>query len=77
MVGWVFKAWTAVDMLIIDCRALAVQVEHSSRGPVLVDVLTVYGAAGKSMIFTQTRREADEVAAAVAKVIPCEVRHPV
>ena len=58
---------------VCHCRALAVQVQQSTRASVLVDVLTVYGAAGKAMIFTQTRRDADEVAAGVAKVLPCEV----
>jgi len=52
---------------------MAVQVEHNMRRSVLVDVLTVHGAAGKSIIFTQTKRDADEVAAGVALVMPCEV----
>lgn len=54
-------------------RALAVTVEAESRRSVLVDVLTVYGASGKSMVFTQTKRDADEVAAGINKVMPCEV----
>ena len=56
-------------------RALAVQVERDMRRSVLVDVLTVHGAAaGKSIIFVQTKRDADEVAAGVAQTMPCEVR---
>ena len=56
-------------------RALAVQVEKDMRRSVLVDVLTVHGAAaGKSIIFVQTKRDADEVAAGVAQTMPCEVR---
>ena len=54
-------------------RALAVQVDESMRRAVLVDVLTVYGATGKAIIFTKTKRAADEVAAGVALTIPCEV----
>lgn len=42
------------------------------RRSVLVDVLTVHGAVGKSIIFTMTKREADEVAASVGQVLPCE-----
>ena len=54
------------------CRALAVQVEPTMRRSVLADVLTVHGA-GKSIVFTQTKRDADEVAAGVSQSIPCEV----
>lgn len=54
-------------------RALAVQVDESMRRAVLIDVLTVYGATGKAIIFTKTKRAADEVAAGVALTIPCEV----
>lgn len=58
-----------------DIRALAVQVDESMRRAVLVDVLTVYGATGKAIIFTKTKRAADEVAAGVALTIPCEALH--
>ena len=54
---------------------MAVQVEPSARRSVLADVLTVYGAVGKSIVFTQTKRDADEVAAGIAQVLPCEVRN--
>ena len=56
-----------------ECRALAVQVDESMRRAVLIDVLTVYGATGKAIIFTKTKRAADEVAAGVALTIPCQV----
>lgn len=46
--------------------ALAVEVTDSTRRNVLVDLLTVHGAGGKAIVFTKTKREADEVAAAVA-----------
>lgn len=45
-----------------------------SRQSVLKDVLTVYGGSGKSIIFTQTKREADAVTAAISSTHPCEVR---
>lgn len=48
----------------------------------LVDLLTVYCAGssggtgnGKGIVFTQTKREADEVAAALALTVPCEALH--
>ena len=44
-----------------------------SRRSVLVDILTVYGEGGKAMVFTQTKREADEVAAAVGSHLLCAV----
>ena len=55
-------------------RLLAVQVSPESRQSVLRDVLTVYGGSGKSIIFTQTKREADSVCAAISNTHPCEVR---
>ena len=54
-------------------RLLAVQVSPESRQSVLKDVLTVYGGIGKSIIFTQTKREADAVTAAISSTHPCEV----
>jgi hypothetical protein len=56
------------------CR---LQVTDESRRSVLVDILTVYGEGGKAMVFTQTKREADEVAAAVGSHLLCEVRRGV
>ena len=55
--------------------ALAVQVTDAARRSVLVDLLTVYGDGGKAIVFTQTKRDADEVAAAVALHLPCEPLH--
>ncbi len=60
--------------------ALAVQVSPDARRSVLVDLLTVYGVRqggglGKSIVFTQTKRDADEVAAAVAQSLACEPLH--
>ncbi len=55
------------------CAALAIQVTEDARRQVLVDVLTVYGN-GKAIVFTQTKRMADEVASAVALHMPGEVR---
>ncbi len=44
-----------------------------NRRNILADLLTVYSNAGKTIVFTQTKREADEVAAGIAGVIPSEV----
>lgn len=45
-----------------------------ARRSLLVDFITVYGLGGKAIVFTETKREADEVAAALANTHPCEVR---
>ena len=66
---------SAAGKLADTIRALAVQVTPESRRSVLVDLLTVYGAGGKGIVFTQTKREADEVAAALALTLPCEALH--
>eukprot|EP00887_Chlorella_sp_A99_P007182 scaffold2.g7182.t1 len=55
--------------------ALAVQVTDDTRRSILVDLLTVYGAGGKSIVFTQTKREADEVAASVVTHLTCGALH--
>ena len=56
-----------------SCRVLGVQVAQENRRNILADLLTVYANAGKTIVFTQTKREADEVAAGIAGVIPSEV----
>ena len=56
------------------CSVLGAQVTHHQRRSVLVDLLTVYGAGGKAIVFCERKRDADEVAAAVALSLPCEVR---
>lgn len=55
--------------------AYGVQVTNASRRSVLVDVITVYADGGKTIVFTQTKRDADEVAAAIALHMPCEPLH--
>ena len=49
------------------------QVAQENRRNILADLLTVYANAGKTIVFTQTKREADEVAGGIAGVIPSEV----
>lgn len=59
---------------------LAVQVPPDAHRSVLVDLLTVHGVRqggglGKSIVFTRTKRDADEVAAAIAQSLACEPLH--
>jgi len=53
---------------------LGAEVSPSARRSLLVDFITVYGLGGKAIVFTETKREADEVAAALASTHPCEAR---
>ena len=46
---------------------------QEARRSILVDLLTVHALGGKAIVFTQTKREADEVAASLSLVHPCEV----
>lgn len=52
---------------------MAVYVTKEARRSILVDLLTVHCLGGKAIVFTQTKREADEVAASLSLVHPCEV----
>ena len=55
------------------CRTMAISVSQEARRSILVDLLTVHALGGKAIVFTQTKREADEVAASLSLVHPCEV----
>lgn len=69
-----FRCALPVNLWLDDvCRVLAIQVLPANRRNILADLLTVYANAGKTIVFTQTKREADEVAAGIAGVIPSEV----
>ena len=52
---------------------MAINVTQEARRSILVDLLTVHALGGKAIVFTQTKREADEVAASLSLVHPCEV----
>ena len=48
---------------------------HQSRTAILADLVTVYGKGAKAICFTQTKREADEVTAALGRRMATEVLH--
>eukprot|EP01023_Acetabularia_acetabulum_P015209 TRINITY_DN17375_c1_g1_i1.p2 TRINITY_DN17375_c1_g1~~TRINITY_DN17375_c1_g1_i1.p2 ORF type:complete len:779 (+),score=193.76 TRINITY_DN17375_c1_g1_i1:91-2337(+) len=54
---------------------LAIQVQFDQKKQVLVDILSVYGVNGKAIVFTMTKREADEVAGAIGGTIASEALH--
>ncbi|CAM8922960.1 hypothetical protein QQ045_023113 [Rhodiola kirilowii] len=47
----------------------------TSKRSMLNDLITVYAKGGKTIVFTQTKREADEVSTALANTIPSEPLH--
>jgi hypothetical protein len=51
------------------------QVHHHEKKQALVDILSVYAAGGKAIVFTRTKMGADEVAAAISQQQPCEALH--
>eukprot|EP01026_Neomeris_dumetosa_P030857 TRINITY_DN2457_c0_g1_i6.p1 TRINITY_DN2457_c0_g1~~TRINITY_DN2457_c0_g1_i6.p1 ORF type:complete len:844 (-),score=204.54 TRINITY_DN2457_c0_g1_i6:424-2955(-) len=56
-------------------KPLAIQVDWKYKRNLLVDLLSVYGSSGKSIVFTSTKREADEVSAGVGQALSCDVLH--
>lgn len=58
-----------------NITAFGVQVTSASRRSILVDLITVHADGGKAIVFTQTKRDCDEVAAAVSLHLPCEPLH--
>ena len=48
---------------------------HQSRATILADLVTVYAKGAKAIIFTQTKREADEVTATLGRRMTTEVLH--
>ena len=74
-----YTAWICYrapdKLMFLHCRVLGVQTTPDTRRNILADLLTVYSNAGKVIVFTKTKREADEVAAGIAGLIPSEVVH--
>lgn len=51
------------------------QVNFSEKKQALLDLLSVYAAGGKAIVFTRTKMGADEVAAAISQQQVCEALH--
>ncbi|KAF6257896.1 P-loop containing nucleoside triphosphate hydrolase protein [Scenedesmus sp. NREL 46B-D3] len=58
-----------------DVTLNIMQVNNHEKRQALVDLLSVYAAGGKAIIFTRTKLGADEVAAAISQQQPCEALH--
>jgi len=62
------KVADTIDVMSCACS-------HTSRTTILADLVTVYGKGAKAICFTQTKREADEVTAALGRRMATEVLH--
>jgi superfamily II DNA/RNA helicase len=51
------------------------QVGQHEKRQALLDLLSVYAAGGKAIVFARTKMGADEVAAAISQQQPCEALH--
>ncbi|EPS66084.1 hypothetical protein M569_08688 [Genlisea aurea] len=89
MPGWVKKLARKFlkDPLTIDLvgdqeeklaegiKLFALPTTAASKRTILSDLVTVYGRGGKAIIFTQTKRDADEVSMALTNSIASEALH--
>ena len=62
------KVASTIDVMSCACS-------HQSCTTILADLVTVYGKGAKAICFTQTKREADEVIAALGRRMATEVLH--
>ncbi|XP_057542312.1 DEAD-box ATP-dependent RNA helicase 3, chloroplastic-like [Amaranthus tricolor] len=53
----------------------AISTTSTSKRTILSDVITVYARAGKTIVFTRTKRDADEVSLALSNSIASEALH--
>eukprot|EP00879_Flechtneria_rotunda_P009638 GHRR01010085.1.p1 GENE.GHRR01010085.1~~GHRR01010085.1.p1 ORF type:complete len:752 (+),score=235.05 GHRR01010085.1:500-2755(+) len=58
-----------------DVTLNIMQVSQSEKRQALLDILSVYAAGGKAIVFTKTKTGCDEVAAAVSQQTVCEGLH--
>ena len=58
-----------------DVTVRVVAVPQEEKRSLLPDLISVYAPRGKAVVFVETKREADEVAAAVASTHPSECLH--
>eukprot|EP00803_Ostreobium_quekettii_P002697 evm.model.scf_840.6 EVM.evm.TU.scf_840.6 scf_840:56436-62199(-) len=56
-------------------KTLGIMVDRRSKRNILTDLLVVHGGGEKSIVFTQTKREADYVASCITTSLACEALH--
>ncbi|GAB2279719.1 hypothetical protein Dimus_014359 [Dionaea muscipula] len=63
------------EKLAEGIKLYAIPTTATSKRTILSDVITVYAKAGKTIVFTQTKRDADEVSMALTNSIVSEALH--
>eukprot|EP00246_Nothoceros_aenigmaticus_P002737 TRINITY_DN1359_c0_g1_i1.p1 TRINITY_DN1359_c0_g1~~TRINITY_DN1359_c0_g1_i1.p1 ORF type:complete len:840 (-),score=165.06 TRINITY_DN1359_c0_g1_i1:389-2908(-) len=63
------------EKLAEGIKIMAISVGATAKRTVLNDLITVYGKGGKTIVFTQTKRDADEVALVMSRMVGCEALH--
>lgn len=63
------------EKLAEGIKLLSISTSSMARRSILGDLITVYGKGCKSIIFTQTKRDADDVALFLARTMGCEALH--
>eukprot|EP00271_Cylindrocystis_brebissonii_P011882 TRINITY_DN29887_c0_g1_i1.p1 TRINITY_DN29887_c0_g1~~TRINITY_DN29887_c0_g1_i1.p1 ORF type:complete len:956 (-),score=164.75 TRINITY_DN29887_c0_g1_i1:1469-4201(-) len=63
------------DKLSDTIRVMSVRTPQTAKRSILVDLITVHGKGGKAIVFTATKRDADEVCASLSRTVGCEALH--
>lgn len=63
------------EKLAEGIKLYAISATTTSKRTILSDLITVYAKGGKTIVFTQTKRDADEVSLALTNNIPSEALH--
>lgn len=63
------------EKLAEGIKLYAVTTSTTSKRSILGDLIMVYAKGGKTIVFTQTKRDADDVSVALGSRIPCEALH--
>ncbi|KAM7272492.1 hypothetical protein ACFE04_027155 [Oxalis oulophora] len=63
------------EKLAEGIKLFAVSATGTSKRTILSDLITVYARGGKTIVFTQTKRDADEVSLALSSSIASEALH--
>ncbi|XP_078444550.1 DEAD box RNA helicase (RH3) isoform X2 [Wolffia australiana] len=63
------------EKLAEGIKLFAVPTTSTSKRTILSDLITVYAKGGKTIVFTQTKRDADEVSTALTNSITSEALH--
>ncbi|GBG79902.1 hypothetical protein CBR_g30167 [Chara braunii] len=63
------------DKLAEGIKLVAVRTTDNMKRSILADLITVYGKGAKAIVFTQTKREADDVAVSLGRTLGCQALH--